>query len=129
MVYFIEIFGNNNKTKYERIPAWLVANEGIVTPSLRDSFSASGQGDLLVGNKIYKDVPKIFLKLIDNFNLVLEILSQTSAIELSEFWGIKTTETKKTSDWIELVSEHSRKIKNAKHLNIKQILIEIIASK
>jgi hypothetical protein len=129
MVYFIEIFGNNNRTKYERIPAWLVANEGIVSSSLRDSFSASGQGNLLVGNKIHKDVPKIFLKLVDNLNFVLEILSQTSAIELSEFWGIKTTETKKISDWIELVSEHSRKIKNAQHLNIKQIIIEIIANK
>ena len=42
---------------------------------------------------------------------------------------MKTTETKKTTDWIELVSEHSRKIIDAKHLNIKQILTEIIASK
>lgn len=129
MVYFIEIFGNNNRTKYERIPAWLVAREGIVTPSMRDSFSAGGKGELLVGNKLHKNVPKIFLNLIDNLNLVLEILIQTSAIELSEYWGIKTTENKKLSDWIELVSEHSKKITNANHLNIKQILTEIIASK
>lgn len=129
MAYFVEIFGNNNKTKYERIPAWLVAREGIVTPSMRDSFSAGGKGDLLVGNKLQKSVPKIFVNLIDNLNLVLEILIQTPAVELSEFWGIQTTEDKKVAHWIELVSYHSKKISDAKHLDIKQILTEIIANK
>jgi hypothetical protein len=129
MVYFPEIFGNNNKTKYERIPAWLVAKEGIVTSNIRDLFTAGGKGELLVGNKLHKDVPKIFVNLIDNLNLVLEFLIQTSAIELSEFWGIETTENKKVAHWIELVSWHSKKISDAKHLDIKQILTETIANK
>lgn len=129
MVYFPEIFGNNNKTKYERIPAWLVAKEGIVTSNIRDLFTAGGKDNTLVGNNLYKNIPRIFLNLFDNLDLVFEVLIQTSAIELSEYWGIKTTEKKKISDWIELVSEHSKKISDAKHLNIKQIITEIIANK
>lgn len=129
MVYFTEIFGNNNKRKFERIPAWLVAREGIVTSNVRDLFSSGGKGKIVVGTKKYENIPRIFLNLFDNLGFVVETLTQTSSIELSEYWGIKTTETKKISDWIELVSEHSKKITDAKHLNIKQILTEIIASK
>ncbi|HCQ13573.1 hypothetical protein, partial [Flavobacterium sp.] len=118
MVYFIEIFGSSPK-KFERIPAWLVTREGIVTPNIRDLFSSGGKGDLIVGKKIYKNIPRIFLNLFNNLDYALETLVQTSAIELSEYWGIETTENKKISDWIELVSEHSKKITDANHLNIK----------
>lgn len=129
MVYFTEIFGNNSKTKYERIPAWLVAKEGIVTSNIRDLFTAGGKDSILIGNNLYNDIPRIFLNLFDNLDFVIEVILQTSAIELSEYWGIKTTEKKKISDWIDLVSGHSKKILDAKHLNIKQIITEIIAAK
>jgi len=128
MVYFTEIFGNNGK-KFERIPAWLVTREGIVTPNIRDLFTSGGKGDILIGNKLYKNIPKIFINLFENLDSTIETLVQTSAIELSEYWGIQTIEKNKISDWIELVSEHSKKISDAKHLNIKQIITEIIASK
>lgn len=129
MVYFTEIFGNNNKGKFERIPAWLVTREGIVTPNIRDLFTAGGKDKIIIGTKTYESIPRIFINLFENLDFVIEIVIQTSAIELSEYWGIKTTEKRKISDWIELVSEQSRKISDAKHLNIKQILNEIIASK
>ena len=129
MVYFTEIFGNNSKTKYERIPAWLVAKEGIVTSNIRDLFTAGGKDSILIGNNVHRDIPRIFLNLFNNFYLVIEVLIQTSAIELSEYWGIKTTEKKKVYDWIDLVSEHSIKTLDANHLNIKQILTQMIANK
>ncbi len=47
---------------------------------------------------------------------------QTSAYEFSEYWNIKTTNKKKLFNWIDLVSQHAKKIKDAKHLDIKQIL-------
>lgn len=40
MAYFTEIFRNNNKEKFKRIPAWLVTREGIVTPNIRDLLLA-----------------------------------------------------------------------------------------
>jgi len=127
MVYFTEIFGNNSRKKFERIPAWLVTREGIVTPNIRDLFSSGGKSDLLIGTKLYKDIPRIFLNLFNSLTLVIEILVQTSAIELSEYWGIKTTEKSKIPDWISLVSEEAKKIPDAQHLDIKKIINEIIA--
>lgn len=128
MVYFPELFSNNND-KFGRLAIWLVTREGVVCPNVRDIFTAGGKGKIVVGTKVYDNIPRMFLTLFENLDLTIEALVQTSAIELSEYWGIKTTESKKISDWIELVSEHSKKITDAKHLNIKQILTEIIASK
>ena len=129
MVYFPEIFGNDSRKKFERIPAWLVTREGIVTPNIRDLFTAGGKNDFPVGKKIYKNIPRIFLNLFENIDFIIQALVETSPIELSEYWGIKTNEKKKLSDWIDLVSQQSRSISDAKHLDIKQIITEIIALK
>ena len=128
MIYFPELFSNNND-KFGRLAIWLVTREGVVCPNVRDLFTAGGKGKFQIGTKIYENIPRIFLTLFDNLEFTIEKIVETSAIELSEYWGIKTTEKKKISDWIELVSEHSRKISDAKHLNIKQIITEIIANK
>ena len=128
MVYFPELFSNNND-KFGRLAIWLVTREGVVCPNVRDIFTAGGKGKMIIETKSYENIPRIFLTLFENLGFTIETLMQTSAIELSEYWGIKTTENKKISDWVELVSEHSKKITDAKHLNIKEILIEIIARK
>jgi hypothetical protein len=54
-----------------------------------------------------------------------ETIMQTSAFELSEYWETKTTDKTKLFNWIDSVSEHAKKIQDAKHLNIKQILTEL----
>lgn len=124
MVYFPELFSNSND-KFGRLAIWLVTREGIVCPNVRDLFTAGGKANRLVGKKMYKNIPRIFLNLFDNFDFIIETILQTSSIELSEYWGIKTNDKKKISDWIEIVSEHSKKIQDAKHLNVKQILTEL----
>jgi len=125
MVYFPEIFGNK-ATKYDRIPVWLVNRQSIVCKNVRDLFTAGGQSEYVIGEVVYKKVPRIFLNLFDNIPNIVETLIETSAFELSEYWEIKTTEKKKIFDWIDLVSEHSKKVQDAGHLNIKEILSQLI---
>ena len=124
MVYFPELFGNSSD-KFGRLAIWLVTREAVVCPNVRDLFTAGGRNDCIIGEKIYKKVPRIFLNLFDNVPAIIEIIMQTSAIELSEYWEIKTTDNNKIFDWIDLVAEHSKKIQDARHLNIKQILTDI----
>ncbi len=124
MVYFPEIFGNTS-SKYNRIPVWLVNHHSIVCKNVRDLFSAGGKSDYVIGKKVYQKVPRIFLNLFDNIPNIIETIIQTSALELSEYWEIKTTDKTKLFDWIDLVAEHSKKIQDAKHLNIKQILTDL----
>ena len=68
------------------------------------------------------------MNLFTNLDFIIETIGQTSAIELSEYWGINTTEKSKISDWIDLVSDYSKRISDTKHLNIKQIITELISA-
>jgi hypothetical protein len=125
MVYFPELFGNKGD-KFGRIAIWLVTREAVICPNVRDLFTAGGKRDYTVGNEIYPKVPRIFLNLFDNIPTIVETVMQTSAFELSEYWETKTTDKTKLFDWIDLVAEHAKKIQDAKHLNIKQILTELV---
>jgi len=125
MVLFPEIFGNS-QDKFNRFAFWLVSKHNVVCPNTRDTFTAGGTGDFFVGSKIYNKVSRIFLNLLNTIPEIVETISQTSASELSEYWEMKTTDKKKFFDWIDLVSEHSKKIQDARHLNIKDILSQLI---
>lgn len=125
MVYFPEVFSNRGD-KFSRLAIWLVTREAVVCPNIRDVFTAGGKDDYLIKDKVYKNIPRIFIKLFENSGSVLEILMNTSALELSEYWNTKTTEKTKIMDWINLVSANSKTIQNTKHLDIKKMLTELI---
>lgn len=125
MIYFPELFGNRSD-KFNRVAVWLATRQSIVCPNIRDLFTAGGKVDIIIGTKTYERVPRIFLNLFNNLPKILENIMQISAVELSEYWEMKTTEKSKVSDWVELVSESAKSIRDAQHLNIKEILTEQI---
>lgn len=125
MIYFPEVFSNRGD-KFSRLAIWMVTREAVVCPNIRDLFTAGGKDDYLIKNKTYKNIPRIFIKLFENINAVLEVLINSSSIELTEYWNKKTSENKKIRDWIELVSINSKSIQGARHLDIKAMLIELI---
>lgn len=124
MVYFPELFGNRSD-KFGRLAIWLVTREAVVCPNVRDLFTAGGRKDYVIGGEVYKNVPRIFLNLFSNTPNVVEIIMQTPASELSEYWGTKTTERSKVENWIDLVNNHAKNISGANHLNIKKILTKL----
>ena len=121
MVYFPEVFSNRSD-KFSRLSIWLVTRESVVCPNVRDLFTAGGQDDILIGDKVYKNVPRIFVKLFENIDSVRDILFKATAQELTEYWGGKTNEKKKINDWIGLISENSKSIQGVNHIKIKNIL-------
>ena len=125
MVYFPEVFSNRGD-KFARLAIWLVTREAVVCPNVRDLFSAGGQESFIIKGKVYYKIPKVYINLFKRIDNILEILINTSSIELSEYWNEKTTEKKKIMDWIELVSINSKSVQGSKHLDIKQMLSELI---
>jgi len=125
MVIFPEIFGHR-QDKYSRFAIWLVKNDGVVCPNVRDAFTAKGRADILLNNKEYKQVPRIFINLFENIGSIIEILVNTSVIELTECWNKKTNEKNKIQNWIEIVSTNSKSVRGTKHLDIKRMLTESI---
>lgn len=125
MIYFPEVFSNRGD-KFSRLAIWLVTREAIVCPNVRDLFTAGGKDDYLIQHKVYKNIPRVYIKLFENIDDVLDILTNSSPIELSEYWNQNTTEKKKISDWIDLVSQNSKSVQGAKHLNLRKMLSELI---
>lgn len=125
MVYFPEVFSNRGD-KYSRLAIWLVTREAIVCPNVRDLFSAGGQDSYIIKGKVYNKVPKVYINLFKNIDSILEILVDTSSIELAEYWKEKTSESKKIMDWINLISINSKSVQKAKHLDVKKMLSELI---
>jgi len=125
MVYFPEVFSNRGD-KYSRLAIWLVTREAILCPNVRDLFSAGGQDSYIIKGKVYKKVPKVYINLFKNIDSILEILINTSTLELSEYWKERTSENKKIMDWINLVSINSKSVQKAKHLDLKKMLSKLI---
>lgn len=125
MVYFPELFGSSSD-KFGRLAIWLVTQEAIVCPNIRDLFTAGGRSDYVINNNVYQKVPRIFLNLFDNIQNIAKIIMQTPSFELSEYWEMKTTDKNKIFDWINLVSNHAKTIQGTKHLDINKILRELI---
>lgn len=125
MVFFPELFGNRSD-KFNGLAIWLSTRESVVCPNVRDLFTAGGKSDIILDSYTLTNVPRIFVNLLNNLHSILDILTKTSELELSEFWEMKTTEKTKIFDWINLVSEHSKTIKDAQHIDLKKILISLI---
>lgn len=125
MAYFPELFGNNGD-KFGRLALWLLTSESVVCPNVRDLFSAGGKGQLTINGKVYYNIPRIFLNLFECLPLIAETVILTPTVELSDYWKTNTTEKRKLTDWIALVDEQAKKIQDAKHLNIKQMLTDLL---
>ena len=125
MVYFPELFSNRSD-KFARLAIWLVTREGVVCPNVRDIFTAGGKDEYILNNKIYKNIPRIFLNLFSNLPTILEVIASTNSNELSEYWNLPTNDKNKLSNWLKLVENYSKTIVGTQHLDIKRMIKEII---
>ena len=100
LALFPELTGNSS-TKYEQYALWLVANHSIISTSTRDSFSAGGQGN--IGE--FKNLPKIFIHISENTDLISKILAYTDESVLCETWNVKNIEKDRIGQWINLISK------------------------
>ena len=125
MVFFPEVF-SNRADKFARLAIWLVTEESIVCPNIRDLFTAGGKDDYSIKNRTYKNIPRIYINLFENIDSLLEILVNTSAIDLSEYWRKKVSDKTKINDWIHLISESSETVRSVSHLNLKNMINSLI---
>lgn len=122
MIFFPEVFGNST-TKYKRIPVWLASNESVVCSNVRDLFTAGGRDNVIVDGKLYKDLPRIFVNLFSNIQIIKEIILETDVEEINHFWEIDTTNDTKLNDWAGLVDNYSKSIGELKDLDLSSMIL------
>ncbi len=107
MVLFPQIFGNHSQ-KYSKVATWLASRYGIVSPSLRDTFTAGGRGTITQGVEVFRDVPKIFCELNINVKRVLERIEEIPVTFLERCWEVDMAGRKPLSVWRDLVGDYSK---------------------
>lgn len=102
---FPELFGKSSN-KYERFTLWLVAKHGIVSTSMRDSFSAGGKANIEIGDSLYENVPQKYYQLLSNKEKVKDIILNTDKDILISNWNSDDFEDR-IEKWIELVKKEA----------------------
>lgn len=125
MAYFPELFGVKSD-KFGRLGLWLTTRESVVCPNVRDLFSAGGRGSFTIKEKTLNNIPRILINLFENAVQISEVVKQTPVIELNYHWKVTTSEKTKLNDWMEIVAEEAFRLRDAKHLDVRQLLIDII---
>ncbi len=107
LAFFPEIFGSSGN-KYERFSLWLMAKHGVLSTSMRDSFTAGGRKDISVNGNSYNKVPRIYDHLRSYSSSVSYNIGTADGDLLKETWQVNSIEqNKRILMWSELVSRHS----------------------
>ncbi len=87
MAFFPEVFSSSSK-KYERIPAFLASQYGVVTANLRDFFTAGGQAVVEYDNE-HIQVPQIISRVRALAPKIHACLAGKNQVMLQNYWGHK----------------------------------------
>jgi hypothetical protein len=100
---FPDLLSNSN-TKYESFALWLATNHGVISTSLRDIFSAGGQGDITIQSDNFDRVPRILVNVYKNHADISQIILNTDKSVLCETWCVKEINDDRISQWIDCAS-------------------------
>jgi hypothetical protein len=100
---FPDVF-SSSRTKYERLSLWLVSQYGIVSTSMRDSFTAGGKVDLIVKNKKFENLPRVFEHVHTNCDEIALRIAASPEATLRETWDVPKIRRDRLAQWIEIAS-------------------------
>lgn len=124
--HYPEIFYvSRNKNKYKRYALWLYT-QSIASTSLRDNFTAGGQGNLHVGGQTYKNAPKVFHTFYNIAPKVREEIINAEEALLLQDWRKVKIESDRLKSWLSVVSEHLTKDNNTKYIEMIRCIINCI---
>ncbi len=114
MALFPEIFSSSGR-KFSRIPTWLASRYGIVSPNIRDHFTAGGKKNIVFDGNSYL-LPAILGRLDKSFDLAHKFIVSADQYEIDKYWdNLNLTypwqENEIILAWIEVVSENSKNLK------------------
>jgi len=117
---FPELLSNSRK-KYERFTLWLLYSHGVVSHSIRDDFSAGGQGELRTVLKDYGEVPRVIMNISTSVEPIAEIISITDESILRDAWEVDEISSNRVSQWIDIIDALCSK----KHPEYKEMLADL----
>ena len=124
MARFPEIFGKSS-TKYQKLVVWMTTHHGVVTPNIRDSFSAGGKVSIKIGSRNYNSMPQVFGHLKEQLPLVISEIESLSTEEIEQYWNIDASSfsaSDKVKTWADKVSRFAGASLGSNHSFISSLL-------
>lgn len=123
-ILFPEILGNST-TKFKGPAQWLCARHSIVSPCLRDSFSAGGKVNIISNTDVvYPKVPKILCNFIKHLKTIRKIFQLRSDVydEISTYASYKGDKRTPYEAWKNAVKFFLSQIIDTSKLSVDEIL-------
>ena len=106
MILFPEMFGNS-QTKFERVAAYLITRHNAVSASLRDNFTAGGQGAIkLKGVEVI--VPKLLCNLYEAASAIKTKIDQIDEDTLLNYWRCEKIEDNRIEQWMTMIDASAK---------------------
>jgi hypothetical protein len=101
---FPAMLSTENNKKYNRAVLWLVTRHGVVDPSFRDKFSASGKVSISTPRGIFVKLPQVYKHINLFARDIREQIESAPESVLCETWQVQTIERGRVSQWVGLAS-------------------------
>ncbi len=106
LVHFPEVF-SHSRQKFSRSAMWMATDQGVLSSSLRDNFTAGGRCHVRLNDKTYVNLPHVFDTLHEHRRAFIRELEDTPVEKLKEDWNypgdLKENITDKLFVWIDIV--------------------------
>jgi len=108
--FFPEIL-SSSQDKYDNLSLWLVSNYGIVSTSLRDSFSAGGKVYISV-NGFSQLVSRSIYKLFENRKYIITQILNANEDTLKDVWNVSKIDSDRIRQWVYILIKYAPEYKN-----------------
>lgn len=122
-VFFSEVLGNNNHTKFDRFTLWLSVKNRVLCPNVRDLFTSGGRNDLHIDGAVLKNVPQVLFRFFNKIDLIIKELNFTKIEVFQENWrsSVETIDEVKNI-WIDTVVESANQSYDFDSFNLRNWL-------
>lgn len=106
IILFPSMISNNSRTKYDDFAMWMASEKGIISPNIRDIFSAGGC--IEIDGVLYPGIMKIFQKYNAQIKTLIDTIPEST---LSYYWKADIHQNR-LEQWIDLanLSETNEKL-------------------
>lgn len=125
-ILFPEVVGKGT-TKYQNYSLWLCSRYSIICSSLRDQFSAGGQGNIYINNKLqWSNVPKAICNFLVHIDKIRSIMrNHTDVYNDISYYAEYYDNNNPVSifdQWKTAIDHHISKVVGSKNISINTLL-------
>jgi len=119
-IQFPELLSSSSD-KYHNFSLWLAATHGVISTSIRDSFSAGGQTDLNIRGIPFKKVSRALAQIYENRDYISSLIEIIDETVLEQTWKVSRINGSRIKQWIRIINS-LKKLTDEKTVSILEAI-------